>query len=267
MDTKPLDGYIRMITTAVSMILTVILLFVTDPAKATTIQEFVNGLIIPAIPQVANIIFVIVRTITDNKKIEAKKELQLAGVLPVTTAAAPAAPATVAPVTQATAQGTATIYQYADVEAMANNIKAKFKDDALGAAYEFYRVMVNFDLKAVQPKERVNQAKDFVRKSKAMFQDAFTKFTGLAVPSDSVLANKAMARYAVKKDYEKANNLVCSGKAFDEINNLLGYLDDFITIEQGLDMLGSESENLNWGTLGQVNPMAVGVYAGALMKS
>jgi hypothetical protein len=269
MDTKALDGYMRLITTTLSMVLTVVLLFITDPGKAETVTQFWNAVLIPAIPTIANIIFVIVRTITDTQKIEAKKELQLAGVLPVVTAATPSVPASLpsTPASLSTASAISILYQYADVEALASTIKAKFKDNLLGAAYEFYDNMQNFDLKRVQPKERVKQATEFVHKSKQLFQEAFVGYTGIPVPADAVLANKAMARYSVKKDYEKANSIECSGKTFIEINNLLGYLDDFITIQQGLDLIGTESENLNWNTLGQVNPPAVGMYAGALLKS
>ena len=70
MDTKPLDGYVRLLTTTVSMALTIILLFVTDPAGADTITQFFNALLIPAVPQIANLLFIIVRTITDSQKIK-----------------------------------------------------------------------------------------------------------------------------------------------------------------------------------------------------
>jgi len=276
MTEKPIDGYVRMITMALSMMLTVVLMFVTDPAKAETITQFWNALLIPAVPFVAGTIFTIVRTITDGQKIEAKKELMLAGIMPVSAPAGDGkASATVAPrPSQAPvliqAATVPALWAYADVNTIADEIKQKLGKDELSAAYAFYNRMLDFDLLKVQPKMRVQQATEWIKKCEDLFFKGWKYYTQLEVPPMAEFANKAKVMFKVKQDYEKANNMVCSNKTFDEILNLIGMIDDFQMWDQGLDLVGTNSEGLDWGTFGggrPVNPLDVAIYASSLNKN
>lgn len=200
-----------------------------------------------------------------------KKNVEEAKAFAAVEAAAPTAPlAAFKPSVAApgpAAVKPATIYQYADVDGIAKEIAAKYPNDPLKAAYTFYATMNGFDLRLVQPKDRVKQAKEFIAKAKELFWDSFKKYTGLEPPTDAELSNLYTVSYKIKKDYEKANGLVCSGKTFEEINALLGSMDDFLGYNKAFALIGDESENLDWSTFtGRgYSPLDVAIYAGALI--
>jgi len=263
MDTKPLDGYVRLLTTAFSMALTIILLFVTDPAKAESITQFFNALLIPAIPQFANIIFVIVRTITDGQKITARKELQLAGVLPVlqpasAPAAAPAAP-TSQPVRQVNPAALATApaappYIPFDIDAAIGAAEESCRKDGvevtpISRAFYFYPLVTRFDLREVPRVERLSEAKRLVDKAVELFSEAFKYQTKLPKPpTQAEAANYHGYMLKLKKDYEKANNLTCSDKTFEELRNLVSYFNDIYTAQDGLAQLSGNT--VDWSIYG-----------------
>ena len=260
MDTKPLDGYIRLLTTTISMALTIILLFVTDPAKAESITQFVNALLIPAIPQIANIIFVIVRTITDGQKITAKKELQLAGILPVVPvlATAPAVPAPqpvarVNPATLATAQAPAP-YTPFDIDAAVGAAEESCRKDGvevtpISRAFYFYPLVTRFDLREVPRTDRLNEAKRLVDKAVELFSEAFKYQTKLPKPpTQAEAANYHGYMLKLKKDYEKANGLTCNDTTFEQLRNLVSYFNDIYTAQDGLSQLSGKT--VDWSIYG-----------------
>jgi hypothetical protein len=267
MDTKPLDGYVRLLTTTFSMLLTIILLFVTDPAKAESITQFVNALLIPAIPQIANIIFVIVRTITDGQKITAKKELQLAGVLPVATSGlAPAQlPASVPQVKQVNPAALATApaaapYIPFDIGAAEEQCrKDGVEVNPISRAFYFYPMVTRFDLREVSRTERVSEAKRLVDKAVDLFCEAFKFQTKLPKPPTQVEAASYHTYMAkLKKEYEKANGLTCSDTTFEQLRNLISYFNEIYAAQDGLSQLVGKTVDFSIYGSGAYTPTQVG---------
>lgn len=231
------------------------------------LETFIPWVIGVVVMYTPTIIALIGSTYYTKKNVEEAKAFAAVSV-----AAAPAAPLMASKPVAVTpampAVKPTTIYQYADVDGIAKEIEAKYPNDPLKVAYTFYSTMNGFDLRLVQPKDRVKQSKEFIQKAKALFWDSFKKFTGLEPPTDGELANIYTVSYKIKKDYEKANGLVCSGKTFDEINSLLGAMDDFIKYDKAFALIGDESENLDWSTFSGrgYSPLDVPIYAGALVK-
>jgi hypothetical protein len=261
METKPLDGYVRLLTTTISMALTIVLLFVTDPAKAESITQFVNALLIPAIPQIANIIFVIVRTITDTQKITAKKELQLAGILPVATPAlaTAAAPAPVPQVKQVNPAALATAptappYNPFDIDAAVGSAEEACRRDGvevtpISRAFYFYPMVTSFDLREVPRNERLSESKRLVDKAVDLFCEAFqyqTKLPKPPTPAEAANYHGFMAK--LKKDYEKVNGLTCSDTTFEQLRNLIAYFNDVYTAQDGLASLAGKT--VDWSIYG-----------------
>jgi hypothetical protein len=270
MDTKPLDGYVRLLTTTISMVLTLILIFVTDPAKAESITQFVNALLIPAIPQIANIIFVIVRTITDGQKITAKKELQLAGVLPI--AASGSAPAQlpvspqvrpINPAALATAPAAAPYIPF-DIGAAVGAAEEQCRKDGvevnpISRAFYFYPQVTRFDLREVTRTERVSEAKRLVDKSVDLFCEAFKYQTKLPKPPTQVEAASYHTYMAkLKKEYEKANGLTCSDTTFEQLRNLISYFNEIYAAQDGLAQLVGKTVDFSIYGSGAYTPTQVG---------
>lgn len=255
-DTKPLDGYVRLITTTASMVLTVALLFITDPAKATTITQFWNAVLIPAIPMVANIIFVIGRTVTDMKKIEAKKEVALA------VAAAPITPVPTAVPTQVPAPAVSSIapaaeqqpqYKPVDVEAMVNAVEDGIRRDGLtvtdlNRAFYFYPKAANFDLRPVPRANRVEEATRITAKCLDLFKAGWKWYTKIDVPTPDQCANPHVAMLSIKKAFEVAAGVTCSNQTFEELKNLIGYFNDLYSAMVGLEQL--KGKIIDWSVYG-----------------
>jgi hypothetical protein len=266
MDTKPLDGYVRLLTTTISMLLTIILLFVTDPAKADSITQFVNALLIPAIPQIANIIFVIVRTITDGQKITAKKDLILAGVLPAAGSGStpPQLPAPrLNPAALATAPA-APPYVPFDIGAAIGAAEEQCRKDGvevnpISRAFYFYPMVTRFDLREVPRTERVSEAKRLVDKAVDLFCEAFKHQTKLPKPPTQVEAASYHTYMAkLKKDYEKANGLTCSDTTFEQLRNLISYFNEIYAAQDGLAQLVGKTVDFSIYGSGAYTPTQVG---------
>lgn len=270
MDQKAIDGYVRMITTTVSMLLTIILLFITDPGKQETINAFVNAMLIPAIPQIANIIFVIVRTITDMKKIEVKKELVLAGVVPAVTPQPTQNPAPTAPISAPSAPVAAPVtYLYYDEDNLEAQVREALKkggaDTAMNLAYAYRNKVLNTEMEKVSPKDRVRNARELLDRSKLLFENAFTDYTGQPLPGIKDLSNPLLLQLRVKEEYEKSHNMVCSNNTFTELKSLLNFLEDFIRIDQGLTML-EKAANLDYSNLPpSYSAFYMAEYAGSIV--
>lgn len=274
MDTNPLDGYKKIIVTILSLIAGSLGLFITDPAKAQTIGQFLIDVLGPVCITLVGVIYTVVQGNIDKEKAktvatEAKAKAAIArSESPKAESASVQQPA-VAQSTPAAApkvEEPVALYTYADVNNIYAELKKKYGDDELAIAYAFYREAQMFNLASVQPKSRLKQATEFIQMAQLLFFAAFKWYTKLECPPLAEFANtpKLMAR--IKNDYEKANNLVCSNKAYDEIKQLIGFINDFIQLNNGLELIGAQVD-LDWKDLPVgYNPYSVGIYAGSLVK-
>jgi hypothetical protein len=144
-------------------------------------------------------------------------------------------------------------YTYID----ANELKARYESkysSPMDRAYQFRAAVLNIDLRRCSPSDRVRQSKEMKEASKALFNEAFVKYTGgSAVPTTAELGNIHVLGLRVKQDYEKINNIVCSNKTFEELKALINTMEDFVRMDQGEALIGnSDSASLNWkGTFGE----------------
>jgi len=64
--------------------------------------------------------------------------------------------------------------------------------------------------------------------------------------------------FQLKKDYEKANNLLCSEKTFDDLRNLVAYFNDLYTAQDGLNQLTDITVDWSIYGSGAFTPTQVG---------
>lgn len=254
----PLEQYTQIFIWIITLGTALITYFVQDPAKVTSYTQFITQVIQPLGIMILGFVFSGVASAISSAKVTG-------------TVVTPAVvnnkidvdvPVIEVPVTPES------VYIYADVNAIADKIKNSYKaDNVLDPAYEFYRQTNMFELSRVRAEDRVKQSKEFVDKSNQLFGEAFVKYTNLPLPTLSELTNRPALLFKLKRDYEKANNLGCSGKTFTELNMLLGFMDDFVNYYKGFDLIGKESASLNWGNLrAGYNPFDVCIYAGSLVN-
>ena len=258
-DATPLDKYTQILILILSTASSLIVYFVQDPAKAATYTQFLSQIIQPIAIMILGLFFSKITAGITVAKITVTPE-------PATVPTdKPSVPSVIAPVNPNL--DPVILYQYADVNEVAKKIKAMYPEtDALSPAYAFYRETQGYDLNRVQPDDRVKQAKEFVYMSQKLFNDGFKTYTKLEPPTLAELTNRPALLVKIKRDYEKANNLTCSGKTFEEINVLLGMMDDFVNFDKGFKLLGNQVSGLKWDNLRVgYNPFDVALYAGSLI--
>ncbi len=265
MDTTPLDGYKKIIVTILSLIAGSIGLFVTDPAKAQTIGQFLIDVLGPAAITLVGIVYTIVQGNIDKEKaktaaVEAKAQAIMAQE------ASPKADSAAAQPVAAPIAAAAEVehYQPADlakyVTAAENAIKADGQMiTPLSRAFYFWPYIAHFDLRDVPRQLRIGEAKRFVDKGVELFTEAFKFHTKLAaVPTPAQAGSQHSYMFQLKKDYEKANNLLCSDKTFEDLRNLVAYFNDLYTAQDGLTQLMDKTVDWSIYGTGAFTPTQVG---------
>lgn len=167
-------------------------------------------------------------------------------------------------------------YSVADADTMAADVEAELKKEnaftPVALAYAFRSRVLNFDIANVRPSDRVRQAEELVNKAKELFDKAIEDYTGSTAPTWEEYANLPKLQFRYKRDYEKANNLVCSGRSLEGINGLLNTMEDFVRYKAGRELIGSTpSESLLWNNImaggRTINAFDVFEYAGSLVPS
>jgi hypothetical protein len=106
---------------------------------------------------------------------------------------------------------------------------------------------------------RIGEAKRFVDKGVELFTEAFKFHTRLdAPPTPAQAANQHSYMFQLKKDYEKANNLLCSDKTFEDLRNLVAYFNDLYTAQDGLNRLTDKTVDWSIYGSGSFTPTQVG---------
>jgi hypothetical protein len=145
-------------------------------------------------------------------------------------------------------------YKPFDLDAAVGSAEEAIRRDGqavapLSRAYYFYPAIVNFDLRVVPRQLRVSESKRLVDKGLELFTDGFKSYTKLAKPPTPAQAQNARGyMLQLKKDYEKANNLTCSDRTFDELKNILSYFNDLYAAQDGLTQL--DGKTIDWSIYG-----------------
>jgi len=194
METTPLDGYKKIIVTLITIIAGSVGLFITDPAKAQTVGQFLIDVIGPCAIVLVGIIYTIVQGSIDKQKViiapkiaalqsEAKpspKGDSVAAQQPAVTPYIPAAPVD--------------NYVPVDLNAAVGAAEESCRKDGqevtpISRAFYYYPLITNFDLREVPRDRRVSEAKRLVDKAVELFVEAFKFQTKLPKPPTLALAN------------------------------------------------------------------------------
>jgi len=263
MDATPLDGYKKIIVTIFSIIAGSIGLFVTDPAKAQTIGQFLIDVLGPAAITLVGIIYTVIQGSIDKEKVKATTLQARAGVIkarndsPKAEGAEAEQPAAAQPV-----QAAAETYKPVDLDIMLQSVDANIKHDGqaitpLTRAIYFWPLVTNFDLRAVPRQYRISESKRLVQKALDLFTEAFKWYTKLdTVPTPAQAANRNSFMLELKKAFERANNMLCSNKTFEELRYLLGDFNNIYTAIEGLDQL--EGKTIDWSIYGEAGNAGYG---------
>jgi len=132
--------------------------------------------------------------------------------------------------------------------------------DTLGLAYKFYApILVTFDLREVPREYRVSESKRMLGKALELFTAGYLWYTKLPAPPTSAQASNVTAYMAtLKKDYEKANNVPCSNKTFDELKSVVRFFADLYEASDGVGKL--EGKTIDWSIFGgsEYTPLMLG---------
>jgi DNA-binding cell septation regulator SpoVG len=263
METTPLDGYKKIIVTIITLIAGALGLFITDPSKAQTIGQFLIDVIGPVAITLVGIIYTIVQGQIDKEKViaapkiaaiieqkQSPKGVSVAAQQPASTPYIPAAPVD--------------DYVPVDLDKMVAAANQNCRNDAvsvtpISTAYYFYPFMCNFDLRDVPREKRISEAKRCVDKCVDLFIEAFKYQTKLPKPPTPAEAASYHAYLGkLKKDYEKANNLTCSNKSFEDLRSLISYFNDLYTAQEGLAQLAGKTVDWSNYGAGSFTPTQVG---------
>ncbi|MFA5401197.1 MAG: hypothetical protein WC169_05645 [Dehalococcoidia bacterium] len=275
METTPLDGYKKIIVAILSLAAGSLGLFITDPAKAQTVGQFLIDVLSPVAITLVGVIYTIVQGQIDKEKVrtaatttgastsgEANQSPKAcrdgssdpsASTPPAIPAAAPCIPA--AP---------ADNYIPLDLDSAVGSAEESCRMDGvevtpISRAFYFYPIVTRFDLREVPREKRVDEAKRLVDRALELFSEAFKFQTKLArppTPAEAVNYHAFMLK--LKKDYEKANNLTCSDKTFEELRNLISYFNDLYTARDGLAQLSGKTVDWSIYGSGAFTPTQVG---------
>jgi len=267
MDTTPLDGYKKIVVTILTLIAGSLGLFITDPAKAQSIGQFLVDVIGPVAITLVGIIYTIVQGNIDKEKVRASgivaspPKANGAASLP---AVAPSASAPlINPAALATAP-VASIYVPFDIGAAVGAAEENCRKDGvevtpISRAFYFYPMVTRFDLREVPRTERLSEAKRLLDKVVELFCEAFKYQTKLPnPPTPAEAANYHAYMFQLKKDYEKANNLTCSDETFEQLRNLVSYFTDIYTAQDGLAQLIGKTVDFSIYGSGAYTPTQVG---------
>jgi hypothetical protein len=277
METTPLDGYKKIIVTLLTLIAGSLGLFISDPAKAQTIVQFLVDVIGPVAITLVGIIYTIVQGSIDKEKVKfnvlagaAKQSIENA-VPPKTNGAAslpsaapfvPTAPM-VNPAALATAP-TPSSYVPFDIGAAVGAAEEQCRKDGvevtpISRAFYFYPVVTRFDLREIPRTERLSEAKRLVDKVVDLFCEAFKFQTKLLTPpTPAEAANYHAYMLKLKNDYAKANNLTCSDETFEQLRNLISYFNDIYMAQDGLAQLTGKTVDWSIYGRGAYTPTQVG---------
>lgn len=167
-------------------------------------------------------------------------------------------------------------YSCADADSMAAEVEASLKKDnaftPVALAYAFRSRALNFSIANVRPCDRVKQATELVSKSKELFDQAITDYTGSPAPDWEEYASIPRLQFRYKQDYERTHNIPCSNRSMEEINALLNTMEDFVRYKAGRELIGNTpSESLLWNNImaggRDINSFDVFEYAGSLIPS
>jgi hypothetical protein len=154
-------------------------------------------------------------------------------------------------------------YKMVDLEGMINAAEAQIKKDGMVVdpmkrAFYAYPLVANFDLRPVPREFRVPQAIALVDTVMELFKEAFLWYTKLPkVPTFAQANNYHTYLLQLKKDFEKANNQVCSSQSFEQLRGILSYFDDLYKAQDGLKQL--EGKTIDWSLYGaQCGPLQIG---------
>jgi len=110
--------------------------------------------------------------------------------------------------------------------------------------------MDNFDLREVPRQYRVSESKRLVQKALDLVTEAFKWYTKLdVVPTPVQSANRNAFMLELKKTYERANNMICSNKTFEDLRYMVGDFNDLYTALDGLNQL--EGKTIDWTIYGE----------------
>jgi len=266
MDTTLLDGYKKIIVTLLTLASGMVGIFITDPAKAQTIGQFLVDILGPVLITLVGIVYTIVQGNIDKEKAktvatEAKVQAIMAQeASPKADSVAAVQPAVAPIVTAAEIES----YQPADLAKYVTAAEGSIKADGqmitpLTRAFYFWPYIAHFDLRDVPRQLRIGEAKRFVDKGVELFTEAFKFHTKLAtVPTPAQAGNQHSYMFQLKKDYEKANNLLCSNKTFEDLRNLVTYFNDLYTAQDGLNQLTDKTVDWSIYGSGAFTPTQVG---------
>jgi len=263
MDTTPLDGYKKIIVTLLTLASGMVGIFITDPAKAQTIGQFLVDILGPVLITLVGIVYTVVQGNIDKEKakttaVEAKAQAIMAQEA---SPKADGVAAVAAPIVTAAEIET---YQPADLAKYITAAEGSIKADGqmitpLSRAFYFWPYIAHFDLRDVPRQLRINEAKRFVDKGVELFTEAFKFHTKLDNPPTPAQAgNQHSYMFQLKKEYEKANNLLCSNKTFEDLRNLVAYFNDLYTAQDGLNQLADKTVDWSIYGSGAFTPTQVG---------
>ena len=266
METTPLDGYKKIIVTLITIIAGSVGLFITDPAKAQTVGQFLIDVIGPAAITLAGIIYTIVQGSIDKEKV---KLSALAGFSPVIArspqATKQSAANSTSPKTESAAVPQPAVTPYmpsapvdnyvpVDLGAAVGSAEESCRKDGvevtpISRAFYFFPLVTRFDLRELPRDKRISEAKRLVDKAVELFSEAFKYQTKLPKPpTQAEAANYHGYMLKLKKDYEKANGLTCSDTTFEQLRNLVSYFNDIYTTQDGLSQLSGKT--VDWSIYG-----------------
>jgi len=275
METTPLDGYKKIIVTILSLVAGSLGLFITDPGKAQTVGQFLIDVLSPVAITLVGVIYTIVQGQIDKEKVKTAATATGASTSGEATqspnacrdgssdpsastpstvpAAAPSIPA--APVDN---------YIPLDLDSALGSAEESCRRDGVevtpvSRAFYFYPIVTRFDLREVPREKRVDEAKRLVDRALELFVEAFkyqTKLPRPPTPAEAVNYHGYMLK--LKKDYEKANNLTCSDRTFEELRNLISYFNDLYTARDGLAQLSGKTVDWSIYGSGAFTPTQVG---------
>jgi DNA-binding cell septation regulator SpoVG len=246
METTPLDGYKKIIVTLLTLIAGSLGLFITDPAKAQTVGQFLVDVIGPVAITLVGIIYTIVQGSIDKEKVKAAPKIAAiseAKALPKVESA-PAQQPAVAPIMPAAPVDNYTPF---DIDAAVGVSEEACRKDGIevtpiSRAFYYYPLITSFDLREVPKAKRIEEAKRLVDKAVELFCEAFKYQTKLPkAPTPAEASNYHAYLLKLKKDYEKANGLSCSDKTFDELRNLISYFSELYNAQDGLAQLAGKT--------------------------
>lgn len=263
-----MEGYRKIIAALIPIIVgainaTVVGINVPLPKDTSTWGGLIQWLIEVVILMAPTVITIISTTYYTKKNVEEAKAFAIAEATAPKPTITPKQP-------QSDPPASPVVYQYTDADALELSVIEKLKKanalTDLNLAFEYRVAIGSVPVNKVIEKDRVRQARELIDKSRCLFEKAFVSYTGQTAPSLADLSNLGILFFKIKKEYERANNIVCSNKTFEEIKSLLNFMDDYVRLDAGLIMLEQATE-LNYSNLpSEYSALYMAEYAGSIVK-